>query len=74
MGREIKVEAPELRLDPDGTHLAKTHQGALKAKLGPDGAIVEMQREQGRGVETTKPLAPATKTGSGLPPPEKKSE
>jgi hypothetical protein len=64
----------ELRLDPDGTHLAKTHQGALKAKLGPDGAIVEMQREQGRGVETTKPLAPATKTGSGLPLPEKKKD
>lgn len=71
----------ELRLDKDGTHLARTQQGALKLKLAPDGSLLEMQREQGRGVVTTKPVSAATtpgsaatKPGAGLPPPEKKGE
>lgn len=64
----------ELRLDKDGTHLARTQQGALKVKLGADGAIVEMQREIGRGLATTKPVGAAVMSGNGLPVPEKKSE
>lgn len=64
----------ELRLDPDGTCLARTQQGALKAKLAADGSIVEVQREQGRGVATTKPIGGASKPGSGLPLPEKKRQ
>lgn len=64
----------ELRLDKDATHLARTQQGALKVQLGADGSIVEMQRELGRGLATTKPVGAAVKLGDGLPVPEKKSE
>ncbi|MFN0009022.1 MAG: amidohydrolase family protein [Planctomycetota bacterium] len=64
----------ELRLDKDGTHLARTQQGALKVRFGPDGSIAEMQREMGRGLATTKPVAAAVKSGNGLPVLEKKSE
>jgi hypothetical protein len=76
----------ELRLDPDGTHLAKTHNGALKAKIAADGSVAEVQREQGRGIATTKPLEDtaqpvegastpeggAARKASGLPVPQKK--
>jgi hypothetical protein len=42
--------------------------------LDPAGSVVEMQRELGRSLATTKPIGEAVKQGNGLPVPEKKSE
>jgi hypothetical protein len=63
----------ELRVDREGTHLARTHDGALTAKLGSDGSLVSMQRQRGNGVATTTSLS-SQATGAGIPVREKKAE
>jgi hypothetical protein len=50
--------------------LAKTHVGALTAKFAADGALVEIRREEGNTITTTRPLSGQAAKG-GLPVPEK---
>jgi hypothetical protein len=50
--------------------LAKTHSGALTAQFGADGALVEIRREEGNTITTTRPLSVQAAKG-GLPLPDK---
>ncbi|HEV8113187.1 MAG TPA: amidohydrolase family protein [Planctomycetota bacterium] len=61
----------EMHVDKDGAHLAKTHAGAMKVHFAADGSVGEMQREEGRGITTTRPLS-SQATKGGLPVPQKK--
>ncbi|MFN0244607.1 MAG: amidohydrolase family protein [Planctomycetota bacterium] len=63
----------ELRLDKDGTHLVKGHDGRnMKVAFEPNGAVREWAREQGNGVVETRGLSVQAPTGSGLPVPAAK--
>lgn len=57
----------ELRLDKDGTHLVKGHDGSMKISFDPNGAPREWAREQGNGIVETRGLSSQTPTGKGLP-------
>jgi hypothetical protein len=50
--------------------LAKTQSGALTAKFEADGTPVEIQREEGNTITTTRSLSMQASKG-GLPVPEK---
>jgi len=57
----------DLRVEKDGSYVARTHNGFLRARFSPDGSIEEVQREEGRGVTTARPLSSQAAKG-GLPP------
>jgi hypothetical protein len=64
----------EMHVDKQKNLLARTHAGTdLRARFGADGAIEEVQRQEGSTVTTTRPVSSQSSLG-GLPVTEKKTE
>jgi hypothetical protein len=63
----------EMHVDKEKNLLARTQVGDLRARFGADGAIEEVQRQEGSTVTTTRPVSSQSSKG-GLPVTEKKPE
>lgn len=62
----------DMRIGEDGTHLVKTHDGAMIARFAADGSIAEARREEGRSIATKTTLS-VRSSGEGLPLPPGKT-